>query len=341
MRGKRGLSCDDPSRHSGGCNVAARACFAYADRVLRQVRSLDAPELCVGRGRVAYRAIDMRGPLLRVGVQEGRGIASDYGLLDRATPFVREVRRVCLSIVLDGDGRFDEAGRRVWVRPGDAVLSQANRGGTEAYAGTRSRVLVLEWAANTIGPESRGGGVVVRLDERDRATLGAAAEALAGPRPVEAVVAIVGVLRSAGILLERLEVCDLAGTSDAQDRALAHALDGPLSNLAAFPAIDDVGDPLGWGQRLVHRRIAALASRYGLAFDTWRALLHHLRLAMALRLASAGATTELIAQKTGYRSPVALCHAFAKAGLPSPGTLAREARRDVLDAWTLHLRKPA
>lgn len=298
------------------------------------MRSLDAPEI-----GVAYRAIDLRAPLLRVGVQSGRGIASDYGLLDRATPFVREVRRVCLSVLLEGDGRFDEGDRRVWLRPGDAVLSEASRGGTEAYAGPRSRVLVIEWAAGALGRGATASDVV-RLGARDRAALASAAEGLDGPRPVQAVLEILSVLRSAGVALERVELGDLAGVSDAQDHALARALDGPLSNLATFPAIDDVGDELGWSQRLVHRRVAALARRYGFAFDTWRALLHHLRLAMALRLASAGATTELIAKKTGYRSPVALCHAFAKAGLPSPGALAREARRDVLDAWTTHLRAP-
>ena len=307
--------------------------FRYAPGVLRQVRSLDAPEI-----GVAYRAIDLRAPLLRVGVQSGHGIASDYGLLDRATPFVRDVRRVCLSVLLEGDGRFDEGDRRLWLRPGEAVLSDASRGGTEAYAGPRSRVLVLEWASGSLGPSADASGLVVRLDARERAALASAADALEGPRPVHAVIEILAVMRSAGVALERVDIGHLTERSDPRDHALALALDGPLSNLASFPAIDDVVDELGWSQRLVHRRIAALATRYGFAFDTWRALLHHLRLAMALRLASAGATTELIAKKTGYRSPVALCHAFAKAGLPSPGTLAREARRDVLDAWATHLR---
>jgi transcriptional regulator GlxA family with amidase domain len=72
----------------------------------------------------------------------------------------------------------------------------------------------------------------------------------------------------------------------------------------------------------------------------WRGALHHMRLAHALRLISApGATTELVARHTGFRSPTALCHAFAKGGLPSPGVLARAARKDALESWTAFARR--
>jgi len=91
---------------------------------------------------------------------------------------------------------------------------------------------------------------------------------------------------------------------------------------------------LGSNARTVHRRIERIAERYVLPWSHWRSALHHTRIVQAIRwLGAPGATTELVARLTGFRSPTALCHAFAAAGLPSPGTLARAARRGPLEAW--------
>ena len=79
--------------------------------------------------------------------------------------------------------------------------------------------------------------------------------------------------------------------------------------------------------------------RYALLWGHWRSALHQARVLSALRLLSApGATTERVAKLAGFRSPSALCHTFAVAGLPSPGALAREARRDPLVTWADHAR---
>ncbi|HEX3344245.1 MAG TPA: hypothetical protein VHS09_06715, partial [Polyangiaceae bacterium] len=145
-------------------------------------------------------------------------------------------------------------------------------------------------------------------------------------------------LRTLGFPLRRIEHGELHERLDARAelaRRVHAACSTALASLPMRPAMVDVVSALETHPRQIHRLVAAVAERYRLPWAHWRATLHHLRLAHALRLLSApGATTEHVARRTGFRSPTALCHAFAKGGLPSPGVLARSARRGALEAWT-------
>lgn len=295
----------------------------------RENRRLDAPEL-----DAFHRHVEVRSKSLRVGWHVGRNVASDYALVQRAIPFLRRMSRPQLSIVLEGHGRFDEEDRHVWVEAGSIVASDQRLGGTEAYAGATSSILILEWDPIWMGAPLEGGVQLVRLDARDRARLGAVAAGLESATPARATAKLVELVRSLGIALEPVDERELLDVASEHDQRLGTAISKELSRLDAHPSIEDVVDCVGWSSRHVNRRFATLAGTYGLPFESWRTLLHFTRIFAATRLLSAGATTERVARRTGFRSPTALCHAFAKAQLPSPGVLARSARCDVLDTWT-------
>jgi hypothetical protein len=296
--------------------------------VLRDVRRLAVPEL-----DAFHTQVDVCTPVLRVRSYCGKNVASDFGLLHHASPFLQHCRWSELTIVLEGSGRFEEEGRRAWLAPRVVVLSDQGRAGTEAFAGTRSRCLVIDWEACAVGAAIHNPFRVEAIEPRDLQRIDDASQMLAGPRAAEAVGVILCVLRSWG--LDLAQDIDLGSTlEEAADARLYAACGAQLASLAARPAIQDLVDELESNERQVHREIQRIARRYALPFAHWRGALHQARLVQALRLLAApGATTERVARLTGFRAPSALCQAFAKGGLPSPGVLAQAARRDVLASW--------
>lgn len=302
--------------------------------MLRETRSLHAPEL-----DASHHAIDLRSPWLRVGVHRARNLASDFGLVEHALPFVHRLTRPAITILLEGRGRFDEGGKRVELAAGDLALSDQRRGGTEAYAGQQNATLIIEWDPDALGVPVADAFAVEHLTLRDRERLASAAAGIEGAEPEQAALDVLEILRGIGLPFERLELGALTPQDRAsEDQALITAIGEHLSHLHRHPSIDDVVETLGWGPRLVHRRLEASARRYGVPWEHWRAILHYARIVTAIRLLGApGATTETVARLTGFRAPTALCHAFGKLDLPSPGALARAARGDVLDAWGQHV----
>jgi AraC-like DNA-binding protein len=301
--------------------------------VLRERRWFDAPEL-----DASSSGVELRTPFVRFCVQNARNVSTDWGVVERAIPFVHRMSRPALTIVLEGRGRFDEGGRHFETREGQVALMDQRRMGTEAYAGARSRVLAIEWDPRVLGGQRDGAVEIARIDPRALRTLARASatlesapsDAIAGGAAVE----IVEQLRAIGLPFERLEAGALHRAGDADEQRLATALGEAMSRLREHPDLEDVSAELGWNHRLVHRRVALMVERYGIPWDGWRAMIRSFRLTTALRLLSApGATTERVAQLTGFRSPSALCHTFDKAGLPSPGRFVREARRDALEGW--------
>lgn len=284
-------------------------------------------------------AVEIRTPWLRVGLHRARNVASDYSLLAQASPFAAPHPRSGLTLVIEGQGRFDEAGRTAWLEPGDLVQSEHARQGTEAHAGAASRVLLLEWDHRHATRPMSGRFETTRLDARTRARLAVLLERFERDASAALTVEILDLLRALGVPLERLARADLEHDAPAAThRSLASAVARSLSRVDRFPSIDDVEDEVSMNQRTLNRHLRAMAERYALTWAHWRSALHQTRVLTALRLLAApGATTELVARLAGFRSPSALCHTFALAGLPSPGVLAREARRDPLAAWSEHV----
>ncbi len=298
--------------------------------MLRDVRRLRVPEL-----GAFHEKVEVRMPSLRVSTQRGRNVASDYALVQRAAPFVHHLRRPQLVILLEGHARFDEGGKRVWFEAGTAMLSDMSRGGTDAFGGGRCRWLVLHWDPTVWGAPFTAQARVAPVDRRLLAQIDAAAHRLAGPLPAAAIVSIMEILRAWGLALAPATARDLEGEAGGAEDADVHAaVSAQLGMLETFPAISDLTATLGTNERRLHRRITAMARRYQLPWAHWRAALHHVRMLSAIRLLAApGATTEKVARLTGFRAPPALCHAFDKAGLPSPGALARAVRGHALESW--------
>jgi AraC-like DNA-binding protein len=285
---------------------------------------MDTPELDVG-----YEHLDIRMRHLRLVRVRSRGVASDWGLLNRASLFAKPGTRTAVSIVLEGTGRFDEARKHEFLPAGALAISSQAHGGTEAYAGARSSVLAIEWEPSVYGAGFSGACAIERLTMAELERVGSWAGKLDGPERELAIDGLLDVLRANGLRLDR---ADLERERDAGDlQPLQHALSDTLSTLEQSPTIEDVSSTLGWDQRRIHRRMSALRETYGMAWNHWRDLVHQTRMIQAMRLLTArGATTELVARLSGFRSPSALCHAFAKGGLPSPGRLAHAARSDAL-----------
>jgi AraC-like DNA-binding protein len=298
--------------------------------VLREVCRTVVPEL-----DAIHAKAEVRWPTLRVGTEGGRHIASDFALVEHAAPFVHHVRCTQLVVLLEGVGRFDEAGRRVWFEAGSMMLSDSSAGGLDAFAGERSRWLVLSWDPDARGAPHRGPLEVAPVGKRDLARLDELSRELAGPNGPQAAARILDLARSHGLGFEQVSIADLEHHAPAEaEQSLHRALTEQLSKLDTFPAVSDLVREIGSGERQLHRRIAKLATRYQLPWSHWRSALHHARMAQAIRLLGApGATTELVALRAGFRSPTSLCHAFADSGLPSPGALARAARREGLAGW--------
>ncbi|MFO0669344.1 MAG: hypothetical protein U0235_06935 [Polyangiaceae bacterium] len=113
-------------------------------------------------------------------------------------------------------------------------------------------------------------------------------------------------------------------TADADQRLLS-AIDRTLEELHAGPAAIELESRLGWSRRTITRRTTELHARLGLSGqggESWRAVRDFYRLLVGTILASnARMTTRALSTVLGYASPDALFHAFANAGLPSPGAL--------------------
>jgi AraC-like DNA-binding protein len=305
--------------------------------VLREVRTLEVPEL-----GARHQRVQLRTAALRVGIERSVRVASVFGVLDRGARFSHLMSRPCVTVLLEGRGRLDEGGRRCSVEAGSLVLSDQRAGGTEAYAGEVVRWLVLDWDPEVMGARFAGPASITRLPPRLVQRLARAAERLAGLDGATASADIVDLLRAQGLAFERARGADLAAQSTAAERRLVHVVNERLALLAQHPAIDEVAGDLGVSVRHVHRSMAAAAQRHAMPWTSWRAELHRSRILAALRLLSVPrASTEGVARFTGFRSASALCHAFDDAGLPSPGTFVRDARRDVIEGWADHALRPA
>jgi AraC-like DNA-binding protein len=297
--------------------------------VLLDTRRMWAPAL-----DASYELVDVRTRHLRIMRILSRRVVTDYTLLDRAMPYMHRKVRPSLFVVLEGEARFEERGRQEFLARGGVVESDALRGGTEAHGGTPSSCLALEWDPDVHGAGFEGPFAVGRLARSDLLGLARAAIRLSEPDPSAASAEMIAILRAAGIPFHRAD--PRAWSEEAESlQPLQAVVSKRLAALDERPAIEEVQAALRWNPRRIHRGMGELAKTYGFSWRNWREALHQARLLHALRLlAVPGATTELVARLTGFRAPAALCHAFVKARLPSPGRLAHAADAEILGKWS-------
>lgn len=270
----------------------------------------------------SYEILDLRTPWLRVVRMRSHGLVTDFGTLNRAIPFLHRLAdRAKVSIVLSGEARFDSReGSRV-LQVGD-MASSASAAATEAHSGD---LLGVEWNPRALGAAQGSRLDVRRLSHSDTCRIAELAKLLDGPMRFVAVLELLDSLRAQGLAIGPVCMADLmrSDREACQLQLLQNALSERLTALHEFPTLEEVSAKLSWDQRRVHRRLARLRETYGIVWLHWREFVHQARMLRAMQLLTVPtATTELVARLSGFRSPSALCHAFAKADLPSPGRFA-------------------
>jgi transcriptional regulator GlxA family with amidase domain len=129
-------------------------------------------------------------------------------------------------------------------------------------------------------------------------------------------------LRGAGLPVE-LDPAGLARAPEALARTYS-VLGEALSRLDAQPSFTEVACAVQSSERQLSRHMGELARSYGHPFQGWRDFVHEMRLEWATQLLSVpGVGLGRVASLAGYRSVVALCHAFSMRGAETPRTIAR------------------
>jgi AraC-like DNA-binding protein len=224
-------------------------------------------------------------------------------------------------VLLKGEGRVEEGGRRCFLSPRNVVLSDQRRQSTEAYTSkTVCSYIGIEWDPCVHGQAFTGPFAIGQLSVGDVTRVDSAASGIDGPNPERAVAELCAVLRAAGVPLAPVNASALDCAQAEDLRTLHSAISRQFSALHEHPTIEDLATVLRWNQRRIHRRMVDLAATYQFPWQHWREAVHRARIRRALSLlGTASATTELVARLSGFRAPAALCHAFANAGLPHQG----------------------
>ena len=235
------------------------------------------------------------------------------------------VERARLQVVLDGVCCAETREGTFVLRPGDANLRPRISDSCDIATGT---TLEVDFESPAEVAPSR-----FTLDARSRQVarvLATAVRTTSSWREIRiAYTALRLMLESCGVPIPAL---DETGWLPRETDTL-RALDRVLGDLPAAPASVDLEDMLGCTRRTVVRRVNSLNSRLGLhglrGGRDFRATRDFYRLSVAgIALSAADATTDSVSRDVGFASPVSLCHAFHRVGLPSPGSFRLGIRAD-------------
>jgi AraC-like DNA-binding protein len=230
-----------------------------------------------------------------------------------------ETGRARLTVVLRGRTAAFVRGQSWELAAGDAIVAAPL--GDLFNADVRpSTGFELDWDVD----DARPFAVKLRLSSGLLAAARAVSEAL---RVEDArTIAVHAAALFARVAAEGLPAPDASAlvTSDPTNQAAMNAVDAILNELREHPQLIDLEASLGCSRWTLTRRLHALHKTYALSglggATDWRSMRDFARLRVAgLLMSNPRATTRGIAEYVGYRSPEAMCHAFANAGLPSPG----------------------
>lgn len=214
--------------------------------------------------------------------------------------------------------------RGALLRPGDTIISRDWDDYPMRALEPRTRYLLLSWRHGRAGDRPGSSGV-----SRDRQTLCAARTLVAaldaGQDSVsDALNALTAALAALDIGLSPQAPRE-APNVEPRHRSVALALQAALFPLRAQPMVVDLCSSVGLGERQMQRLLVDYFQRYYVTAPGWRQFVYGMRLEVGVFLASnSRATSDLLARALGFASPGALCHAFHRAGLPSPQAIRRE-----------------
>jgi transcriptional regulator GlxA family with amidase domain len=91
-----------------------------------------------------------------------------------------------------------------------------------------------------------------------------------------------------------------------------------------MPSMGELADGVGISERHARRAIDSLQREYAMPLDGWRETIADMRLSAAQQLLSIpGMRGSRVATLSGFRSAVALSHAFTRRSAGTPGEMAR------------------
>lgn len=262
------------------------------------------------------------------------GFLHDERLSASALGYGTKSDRARLVVMLEGRGEFRAGAAQVELGPGEALLVSSLGGLTQRGAG--SVQLELDWDPDgALGGAPDPGWTRFRLAPTEGKALAALAQAL-GPRGVgpdfgATTDAALSALESLGLPLRPGDWRAPLRAEDPSDQAWSDAIDAALADLGAGPASTDLERRLACSRSTVSRGSKAFHDKLrltGLSGPAWRSVRDFYRLLVGtIVMGHPQARTQEVARLLGYRSPEAFCHAFAHAGLPSPGSVRETVRR--------------
>ena len=292
--------------------------------MLLSVRTAGIPEIDAS---VATTALVHTG--YRVHVIHNRGVICDDELFLPSISRVGRVSRPVLTVIVEGRARVRlPTGFERWMEAGDlALLPEKAVVAMRQEATPAFRSIALEWDPGTLGARAPSAPDVARLDRSAVNVVVAMADALETCRDVRRAAQLLAdlsaLLASRGAPLTAVSTADLVEPVPSAVLHLSNALDGVLSSLDGGPALVDLDGALGLSSRQLNRVVSEFNRRAGFNSLGWRDTRNRRRLLVGASLMTAArARTERVARAMGYASPTSFCHAFAQAGLPSPGNAA-------------------
>ena len=210
-----------------------------------------------------------------------------------------------------------------WLGPRDFAI-----GGCLGYAQTRTCadtvLLRIDWTDGFLTPDLPAVVRLGRLPTVAHAVLTSQLEPCSeGPLHFADlhgdVAGVLRVLRQEGVDFCPLEAHDLHEEHDGKFAPLAAALERNLSRLDRSPMSVDLVDHLDISRRTSVRQLKEFCQTYSTNGVGLRELRERWRIAAGVALAThPAASSEHLAHVLGYSGPSALCHAFAREGLPAP-----------------------
>lgn len=280
------------------------------------------------------------------------GFLHDERLSARALGYGTKSDRARLVVMLEGRGEFTAGDQAVELGPGDALLVSSLH--TLTQRGRAAVQLELDWdPGGALGGAVEAGSTRFRLSTSERSAMAALASALnrseQEPRPVSggmnppagasasldafktATNTALCALRALGLPLAAETWEEPLLAEDPSDQAWSSAIDAALSDLAGGPASADLERRVAKSRSTVSRRSREFHGRFGLtglSGPEWRSVRDFYRLLVGtIVMGHPDAGTREVAGLLGYRSAEAFCHAFANAGLPSPGRVRESVRQ--------------
>lgn len=260
----------------------------------------------------------LRAPRFAIAMVRSTGIALDYAALAQKVGFRTQPRRRQLSVVLQGRAYFQAERGVLELRAGDLVLSRQGTAESEGYGGEACEALIVDWEVDAAPVEWPSVG---RIGVADATRLRGLISRFEREQAAGWVMELSMMLRALGLGSNLNPTRTPVLLTPAQ--RLYGLLGDVLGRLGEHPSLTELAGAMSLSERQINRLFGELA-RHGHPFASWRDFLHEMRIDWATHLLSIpGVPLGYVAKVAGYRSTIALCHAFSLRGIRPPGEVAR------------------